>query len=952
MRITECKVNHIENPVGFRMPRTVFSWKVVEAEGKRQDCARILVALDPQMTEVLHDTGFTGEADSLGTRIELPLSPRTRYFWQVTVRTDAGEEKTGAVQFFETGKADEPWTGRFISCDSKEPRHPFFEKQVRPSGPVSDARLYLCGLGLYEAYFVTEEGGAVKIGDEFLTPYSNDYNRWVQAETFDVTGALRGVRSGESIRLSVLLGNGWYKGRFGFAAREEKGYYGNEWKLIAELHLRYEDGTEEVIGTDESWTVRRSQISYSSLYDGEHLDRTLPALPEEKAFFCEPPRGRLTDRMSLPVRARENFIAAEIIHTPEGGLVLDMGQNFAGIFTLRVKEPAGTKVRVRFCEALQDGNFYNKNLRSAKAEYLYTADGREEILRPHFTYYGYRYVQIDGIPALSPQDFTGIALYSEIDMTGDIRTGHALLNQLISNIRWGMKGNFIDVPTDCPQRDERMGWTADTQVFAPTALYLSDAYAFYAKYLHDLYEEQQEADGKVPDVVPSAGVDSCSSVWGDAATFIPWSLYQTYGDRSILEDQYDSMKQWVEYVRRLDGTDHHWREVFHYGDWLALDHPSGSVSEVRGGTDNGYIANIYYAVSAGILADSAAILGETEDSEEYRRLSQKELDEVRREYFSETGRSCQQTQTACLLALKYDLSRDPERIRELLQELFRYSRGKLKTGFVGTPILCNVLSDNGMSRLAYDILLNEDYPGWLHEVRLGATTVWERWNSLDDQLHFTSLDMNSLNHYAEGSVLEWIFSHAAGLRALEPGYRRALIQPEPDPRLGHLACSYDSPAGRYQIEWSLSGGAERVATAGVTEVFREKLSGEAEEIEFRLDVEIPFGCEARLVLPGSPETASMNGRPVSGSEALSLLPGHYTFVYSAAGMFSHGADIDTPICELLELPGLFERIPALSGLSHIPPMFENYSIRQMAGQFPDQFGAGRLEEINQLLKTL
>ena len=328
------------------MKRTVFSWKVREAAGKRQEAARIRIASDEGMRNILRDTGYDPAADSLGYKVDIMLNPRTRYFWSVSVRTDAGDEKESQVQWFETAKMEEPWIGRWISCDSSEKRHPVFSKTMKSEKEIESARLYVCGLGLYEASI-----DGRKIGDEYLAPGSNDYNRWVQYQTYDITellqnGSREGRENGERT-LSILLGNGWYKSRFGFAAWEDKGFYGNEWKLIAEVHILYQDGSEKIVGTDDSWIVRRSTICFSNLYDGEHRDDTLPEIPEEKAVFCKAPQGMLTERMSLPVKAHETFLPVRILHTPAGETVLDMGQEFAGIFSMHVKEPKGTLIRIR-----------------------------------------------------------------------------------------------------------------------------------------------------------------------------------------------------------------------------------------------------------------------------------------------------------------------------------------------------------------------------------------------------------------------------------------------------------------------------------------------------------------------------------------------------------------------------------------------------------------------------
>jgi len=860
MEIYSCKVNHLKNPLGFEMGETVFSWKVRNAEGKKQSAARIQVALDEDFANIAADTGFRPELDSLAAPVDVELRPYTRYYWKVTVRTDvmmengSMEEAVSESQWFETAKINEPWIGQWITCDSSEKRHPCFEKAVAPGKEVRQARLYVCGLGLYEAYYNGE-----KIGEEYLTPYSNNYNGWVQYQTYDMTEAMR-----QAGTLSILLGNGWYKGRFGFTAKEEKGFYGNEWKLIAELRLLYADGTVEVLGTDESWQVRRSNIVFSSLYDGEQVDDTLEPLPVERVFLCEAPTGRLMARKSLPVRVEQTIRPVELIHTPAGETVLDMGQEFAGIFTLKADVPSGTEVTIQTGEILQKGNFYNDNLRSAKSEYRYISDGHPVTIRPRFTYYGYRYVKIQGIEDIKLEDFTGLVLYSDIEDVGEMETGNALVNRFISNVRWGLRSNFLDVPTDCPQRDERMGWTGDAQVFSPTAMYLTDSYAFYEKYLYDMYSEQQMLGGRVPNVVPSAGITDAACAWGDAACILPWNMYLFYGDKAILRKQYASMKAWVDYVRGVDGEEHGWRKQFHFGDWLALDHPRQDAEQMLGGTDEDFLANLYYAVSAGLVAKAAAVLGHEEDRAAYQTLHDAQIAEVKREYYSVTGRCCIKTQTALLLTLKYHLSDNEELIEQQLKKLFADCDGKFRTGFIGTPILCHVLSDYGMSDLAYRLLLNEEYPGWLHEVKLGATTVWERWNSVLDDGSISGTGMNSLNHYAYGSVLEWMFAHGAGLRFSQEsrGGKTLRIVPELNRELRELRAVYDSPAGVYQVHWRF-----------------------IDENHVEMTVQVPFDAQAALMLPfAGPETYEKQDNPMFADvrDGVCLLTaGTYHVIYDA-----------------------------------------------------------------------
>ena len=923
MRVYDAKVNHMTNPMGFFMDGVSFSWKVDEARGKAQKVARVRVAADEKMQEILFDSGMDEQADSLAYPVELALEPRTRYFWQVTVLSDAGEEADSEVQWFETSKMSEEWTGKWLTCDSTEKRHPIFSKEIAPAKEMAKARLYVTGLGLYEAYI-----DGKKVGDEYLTPYSNNYNRWVQYQTYDITDQIAGGG-----KLSILLGNGWYKGRFGFSAFEDKGYYGNEWKVIADVVLTYTDGAEEVIGTDESWTVTRSRIMFSNLYDGEQVDATAPELPAEEPTVCDAPKGRLEARRSLPVVAHEHIKPVELIHTPAGEQVFDMGQNFAGIFTFRVKEPAGTKIHIQTGEVLQKGNFYNENLRSAKSEYIYISDGNETVIRPHFTYYGYRYVKVEGVSDLKIEDFTGLALYSDIEMGGDVETGHDLVNQLVSNVRWGMKGNFIDVPTDCPQRDERMGWTGDTQVFSPTATFLADTYAFYSKYLHDMYTEQMDLDGMVPDVVPSAGVHSTACVWGDSSCIIPWNMYQFYGDKKILEDQYDSMRNWVDYISRVDGDNHGWRSVFHYGDWLALDNPSGKTDEVMGGTDEGYIANVYYAASAGIVAKAARVLGYEADAKTYQALCDEQFEEVKKEYFSQTGRCCIKTQTALILALKYHLSENEELTKKTLRLLFQISGDKLKTGFTGMPLMCPVLSENGMNDLAYTLLLNEDYPGWLHEVKLGATTVWERWNSLDENGDISSTGMNSLNHYAYGSILEWVFRYVTGFRVSEehPGSRHLLIAPTLNWKLKRAKGSYHSAAGTYETSWEL-----------------------ADPSHVTVKVTVPFGCTAEIVLPlVSQETLADQSNPLFADVRdgkCFVGAGTYEVSYETTKPAKKMYSTYTPIQELVNNPEIVSAMGEQLHLDQIPGQALAASFRQLAEAYPSaSMSAEMLDQLDAAL---
>lgn len=812
MVIYDCKVNHLTDPLGYELGTPVFSWKVREATGTRQTAARLTLRCGGQ---TVADTGWA-DLDSRSAPLELPLMPRTRYTWTVAVRTDGGEQAESAENWFETAKLGEPWLGRWIGCPDRDQqgRHPVFSRAVTVRNKVVSARLYICGLGLYEAAWNGE-----KVGGEILAPYCNNYSSWVQYQTYDLTPQLQG----DGV-LSVTLGNGWYKGRFGFDPKKTQHYYGSEWKLIAELHLSYEDGTKDVVATGEDWQVTGSTITFSGIYDGERRDDTLPPLAPVPAALVEPPAGKLTARYSTPVRVREELSAALQI-TPAGETVLDIGQNQAGIFRLKVDLPKGARVRLQFGEILQGGNFYRDNLRTAKAEYCYISDGKPHILQPKFTYYGYRYVKVEGVPGLKAEDFVALTLYSELPQTGWLETGNRKVNQLISNTVWGQKSNFIDVPTDCPQRDERMGWTGDAQVFASTACYLRDSTAFFGKYLHDMQSEQAALGGKVPMVVPDFGIQDTAAAWGDAACVLPWTLYQFTGDRELLARFYSNMTMWLDYVATREGPDHGWAKQRHFGDWLALDakDPQGMV----GATDTGLITLWYYRHSLLLAARAARLLQKDEEAARWETQADALKSDLQAAWFEADGRCKVHTQTALLLALQDDLAPDRAVAADQLQKLLAESGGMLQTGFVGTPLLCPTLTALGREKDAFRLLLNEEYPGWLYEVNLGATTIWERWNSVGPDGQIAKNGMNSLNHYAYGSVVAWLFADVAGLAAAEPGFRRAKLAPHFCRELSHVSARYGSASGDWQTEW-------RILPDG--------------RVAYRCTV--PFGCTAQLCLPG------------------------------------------------------------------------------------------------------
>ena len=833
MRIEKLRTNHLTNPLGYQFDKPVFSWVVAESTGKTQKSARVRVAADEAMTDILFDTAQSEALSSLAVPVDLNLQPRTRYYWQVSVTAEDGDSGISDVAWFETGKRDEPWAAQWIAAPFAE--HPVLKKALPVEKGIASARLYICGLGLYEAYFNGE-----KIGEEYLAPGYDSYQWQIQYQTFNVT---RLFRRGENT-LSVLLGKGWYCGRYGFGDKIDC-IYGDRMQLLAELRIRYADGSEEVIGTDESWLAAPSPIVDSNIYDGEIYDaRKENAEHFVSVVLAEAPRGKLVDRIGLPVKVMKSWTEYALLHTPAGELVLDFRQNFAGWVSFTNALPAGREVKLQFGELLQNENFDRDNLRTAEAAFTYISKGE---VRPHFTYYGFRYVKVEGMTEaeIRAAHVTARAVWSELDAAGTLTTSNEKVNRLIQNALWSQRGNFVDIPTDCPQRDERMGWTGDAQAFSATACYNMYTPVFYRKYLSDMLLEQRAIGGSVPFVIPdaltlrnalqrSAGMEETASgdgscAWSDAATVIPWNVYAFYGDPALLAEQYENMKLWVDYIHRQDmencGGRHLWSSGFHFADWLALDNPDEN--SPFGGTDTTYVATCYYFLSATLTAKAAEALGKDGDAACYRAMAEDVKRAFQKEYLTPEGALTVRTQTAHVLALHLGLA--PERFRAGLaadlKNLLARKGNHLDTGFVGTYQLCPTLSENGLTSLAYTLLFNEDYSSWLYEVNLGATTIWERWNSVLPDGSVSGTGMNSMNHYCYGSIVQWMYETVTGLRPAAPGFKRARIAPEPDERLDWAECAYDSAAGRYAVRW-------------------ERRDGRTE-----YTVTVPFDAEAEFVFP-------------------------------------------------------------------------------------------------------
>lgn len=905
MKLTNLKTNQIKNPLGFPVSSVSLSFQVEESTGTALKEARICISDRSDMSRIVYDSGMTDAVSSLGFQPDFHFEGGTRYYWTVSARADDGDFGESGVAWFEGGRRKTAWDVPWIASPFGRDIHPVMAKRFGGVGAgreVASARLYLSGLGVYEAYINGE-----KIGDEYLAPFFNDYRYWVQYETYDITAQIRS----DANTIAVMLGEGWYKGRFGYLGEgKEAGIYGDEFLLSAELVIRYADGSEETIQTDETWDCFPSPVQSSSIYDGEVYDGRIrlwndrgelakEAMGSTQAARMAPreilPAGTVEERLSLPLTIHERISSPKLIITPKQEQVLDFGQEISGWVEFDCPASArGAVIRLQHGEILQEGCFYRDNLRTAKAEFTYIcpdgpekggADGsRSEAdsshIRSHFTFFGFRYVKVSGVTltqeTVADWKFEACAMYSDLERTGFLTTSNEKLNRLIQNTLWGQKGNFLDVPTDCPQRDERLGWTGDAQVFCATASYHMDTGAFYRKYLKDMLFEQREHGGGVPYVVPDilsivrrrhgepepdirdnrwGEYGSCA--WGDAATVIPWTMYLFYGDKKRLEEAYPNMKEWTDFIIHMEetvcGGGRLWNQGFHFADWLALDNPDPE--SCFGRTDAYYVASVYYLYSARLTAKAARTLGRMDDWEYYTRIADEVKAAVRREYITPDGHIKTETQTALVLALYFDLLEEERREAAAgrLKKRLEENGMHLDTGFVGTAYLCKALTKAGMTKEAYTLLCNEDYPSWLYEVNMGATTVWERWNSVLPDGSISGTGMNSLNHYAYGAVAEWMYQTMCGIAPDETaaGFKRAVIAPKPDERLSFVKGEYRSASGVYRAAWR------------------------REENRVVFEVEVPFDCQAVFYVPEGMRLTEINGAAPESGGPLTLCKGSY-----------------------------------------------------------------------------
>lgn len=817
------RVESLVEACGLDVAHPGLSWK---ADSHSQDvflsAYQIQVSRESDQFEeicLVWDTGRqAGGTSNIAIYGGETLAPRTRYWWRIRVWNNSDKESSWSSPcWFETGlmKAtglEADWIGQERSASDRIFPAPLLRRTFHLSAAISRARLYVTARGLFEIRL-----NGKKIGRDYFVPGFTNYNHTISYLTYDVTDA---VLDGENA-LAAILGDGWFCGHFGW--EKQRNLFGNQPSLCLRLEVFAADGTiSQTILSDADWKLApESPVQHSEFFFGETYDARLwPTGWDQREFddsrwqpvACFPaPEASVVGKAMPPIRITGELAPVSLTPAENGSWIADFGQNISGWVRLRVQAARGSRIRLRFAEMLDaDGSLYRENLRLAVSidEYICAGSG-EEVWEPRFTYHGFRFAEISGVenPPIAA-DLTACVLHSDLESASEFTCGHASLDKLMKNIRWGLRGNFFDIPTDCPQRDERMGWTGDAQIFVGTSAFLYDVHAFFRKWLMDLRTDQHES-GAFPSVAPDASkyswpfpLDPGAAGWADAGVICPWIMYCHYGDVRVLEENYDAMLRWIEFQRK--SSDHLIRPPTGFGDWLSPD----AVLPDRAPTPKDLIGTAFFARTTALVAKSARILGRSKDAVRLALLENDIIEAFNREFVTPGGRVVGDTQTGYAMALGFDLLEG--RVREAaignLISLVERDEFKLATGFLGTPLLAPTLTKIGRTDLALKLVLQESRPGWLFPVLHGATTMWERWNSWDPVEGFATPTMNSFNHYAYGSIGEWIFRSVAGIDfdEDEPGFRHILMRPFPCEELGHLTAALQTPYGEVSSSWRMN----------------------------------------------------------------------------------------------------------------------------------------------------
>jgi alpha-L-rhamnosidase len=812
LRCVDLRCERLVDPIGLDAPRPRLTWRI--DAGAARDVVQTAYELETDAA------WSTGRVESWRQQIAYdgpPLASRQVVRWRVRVWTSTGESDWSEWATFEVGLlAADDWAAQMIVAESPATPVVRFAREFEAPDDIVSARLRLTAHGIVYASI-----DGVYIGDELLAPGWTSYDHRLVVRTHDVTHLVRGGK----VELAAMVGPGWFSGRIGF--RDAGPLYGTHVGVLAQLELTRADGSLVVIGSDDTWTATTTRFALAEIYDGEDVDWSLAWRPvalralEQLPPVCAP--------AVPPVRRTETVEPVSV-----NGSIVDFGQNLVGWLRLRFRDASLATAVVRHAEILDnDGELFTAPLRTARATDVYNVGGEKDEYEPRFTFHGFRYAEITGVE-LAKVDVEAVVVHSDLERIGTFECSDPLLKRLHENVVWGWRGNSVSVPTDCPQRDERLGWTGDAQVFSPTASFLYDAETFWENWLRDVAADQR-SNGAVASVVPDVGLDIVGACgWGDAAVIVPWTTYVAYGDDTVLRDALPSMRASVDYVySRLD-DDHRWTQDFQYGDWLDPDAPTEQPWRAKARFD--LVATAYAAHVADLLARAATVVGD----DALAAQSRSRFDTVRAAWWEHYADAAATTQTGAALAVAFDLVPDDEarfKMGEALALRVHDAGDHLSTGFLGTPLLLPALTATGHLDVAYAVLLQRTAPSWLYTVLAGATTIWERWDALreDGSVPLGSLDigsgssMVSYNHYAYGAVAEWLHTTVAGLRPDpdDPGYHHFFVEPRPGGGLTHASASLDTRYGRASVAWRLDDGALRV------------------------EIEVPPNTSATVTLPGA-----------------------------------------------------------------------------------------------------
>ena len=855
LQVTSLTTDYKTNPIGIDNPVPQLSWIIQSDQNNTlQQSYEIRAASSPADLAKKKKQVWNSETVASSQSIHIKyqgqaLKSHQRIYWQVRIVDKHGKKsKWSDPAFFEMGKLESSdWKAEWITPaweenPKKSEPSPYLRKEFALAKTIKQARLYISAQGLYQV-----EINGSRVGDQEFTPGWTSYDTRLQYQTYDITSLLNQNQNA----IGIVLGDGWFRGNLGWI--DGRNNWGEKLAAIGEIVVEYSDGTIATISTDESWKATTGPILESDIYNGELYDAgkeltgwSLVGYDDGKwisTVKIEVSKDILIAPEGPPVKIVNKLEPISIEKREEGWLV-DMGQNMVGWIRIKASGQSGEKITLRHAEVLdKEGNMYYENLRAAKCTNTFILKGgTEETLEPHFTFQGFRYVMVSGYPGeLTADKIRGMVIHSDMEPSGTFECSEPLINQLQHNIVWGLKGNFLDVPTDCPQRDERLGWTGDAQVFAPTTCFNMNAATFYRKWLKDLAADQRK-DGAIPHVVPDILGGMGATGWADAGVIIPWVVYLDYGDLTVLENQYESMKAWIGFMEERAGEDLIWTGDSHFGDWLAF---ASTRSDYMGAyTLKDLIATAYYSYSSSIVAKTAAVLGHEKEAQYYTRLSEQIKKAFNDEFVTPKGRLVANTQTAYTLALAFDMLDEETAGKSaayLAEEVEQFKH--ITTGFLGTPLISLTLTDIGRNDLAYLLINRQKYPSWLYPVTMGATTIWERWDGQKPDSTFQDKGMNSFNHYAYGAIGKWMYQVVAGIGIDEknPGYKHILIKPMPGGGLSFAKATHQSMYGEIVSGWEL------------------------EDSKLTMQVEIPANTMATIHIPGNPASIEVNGSGLATS---------------------------------------------------------------------------------------